>query len=163
MRFLHCQKCGAMLSHRDLGDEKDVPYCIGCDRPFFDFPYPCVICLPVSEDGKILLIKQSYGIERYVLVAGYIKPGESAEGAAVREISEEVGLDTLAVRYLYSRYYEKHDNLMLALCCKVKYGEPVISSEVKEAHWFTVKEAYDRLFEGSYGRDMISAVFADLD
>ena len=77
----------------------------------------------------------------------------------MREIAEEVGLETLSERFLYSKYYEKHDNLMIALLCTVKYGEPSLSSEVKEAHWFEPGEAYERLFEGSYGRDMIKLAF----
>lgn len=158
MTFRYCPKCGSELIPKQIGDEGDVPFCENCGRPFFPFAYPCVICLCVAEDGDVLLIKQSYGIKRFVCVAGYIKAGENAEDCARREIAEETGLETLGVRFLYSRYYEKHDNLMLAFACRVRKAELTLSGELTEAEWFTPDGAYDALFEGAYGRDMIDAV-----
>ncbi|MBP3856580.1 MAG: NUDIX domain-containing protein [Ruminiclostridium sp.] len=158
MKFDYCPKCGEKLLPKQIGDEGDVPYCGKCERPFFPFSYPCVICLCIAEDGDVLLIKQSYGIIRYVCVAGYIKSGEDAETAARREIAEETGLETLGVRFLYSRYYEKHDNLMLAFACRVRKSDLTLSGEVSDAAWFTPEEAEKALFEGAYGIDMLHEV-----
>lgn len=155
MKFDYCPKCGDKLLPKQIGDEGDVPFCEKCGRPFFPFSYPCVICLCVAEDGDVLLIKQSYGIIRYVCVAGYIKAGESAEDCAKREIAEETGLTMLSAHFLYSKYYEKHDNLMLAFACRVKKSELTLSGEVSEAKWFTPDEAEKALFEGAYGIDML--------
>ena len=158
MKFDYCPKCGEKLLPKQIGDEGDVPYCGKCERPFFPFSYPCVICLCIAEDGDVLLIKQSYGIIRFVCVAGYIKSGEDAETAARREIAEETGLETLGVRFLYSRYYEKHDNLMLAFACRVRKSDLTLSGEVSDAAWFTPEEAEKALFEGAYGIDMLHEV-----
>lgn len=158
MTFGYCPKCGDKLIPKAVGDEGEIPYCEKCSRPWFPFSYPCVIYLCMDENGEVLLIKQSYGIIRYVCVAGYIKSGEDAETAAKREIAEETGLETLGVRYLYSRYYEKHDNLMLAFACRVRRSELKLSGELSEAAWFSPKEAYDALFEGAYGRDMLTEI-----
>ena len=70
MKFGYCPVCGRKLEPKQIGDEGEIPYCGDCKRPFFPFSYPCVICLCISEEGDILLIKQSYGIIRYVCVAG---------------------------------------------------------------------------------------------
>ena len=158
MTFEYCPKCGEKLFPKQIGDEGDVPFCEKCSRPFFPFSYPCVICLCIAENDEILLIKQSYGIIRYVCVAGYIKSGESAEECAKREIAEETGLELLGTRFLYSKYYEKHDNLMLAFACRVRKGELKLSGELSEAAWFTPDEAYEALFDGAYGRDMINEI-----
>lgn len=155
MTFDYCPKCGEKLLPEQIGDEGDVPFCKKCSRPFFPFSYPCVICLCVSENDEVLLIKQSYGIIRYVCVAGYIKSGESAEEAAEREIAEETGLEMTGCRFLYSKFYAKHDNLMLAFVCRVKKAEPRISGELSEARWFSPEEAEKALFEGAYGIDML--------
>ena len=155
MTFDYCPKCGEKLSLKTIGDEENVPFCLKCERPFFPFSYPCVICLCVGENDEVLLIKQSYGIIRFVCVAGYIKSGESAEEAAEREIAEETGLEMTGARFLYSKYYDKHDNLMLAFLCRVKKAEPRISGELSEARWFSPEEAEKALFEGAYGIDML--------
>lgn len=155
MTFEYCPKCGAKLVTHEIGDEGNVPFCQKCERPFFPFSYPCVICLCVNEDDEVMLIKQSYGRDRFVCVAGYIKNGESAEGCAKREIAEETGLEMTKAHFLYSRYYDKHDNLMLAFACRVKKAEFRLSGEVKEAKWFTPGDAENALFEGAYGKDML--------
>lgn len=49
-----------------------------------------------ENTGRILLIQQ-YGRPSYILVAGYINRGESAEDAVRREILEETGLHAPAV------------------------------------------------------------------
>lgn len=41
--------------------------------------------------GKVLLIRNSY-VRYYGLPGGYVRPGEAAPAAAVRELLEEVGL-----------------------------------------------------------------------
>jgi NAD+ diphosphatase len=155
VKFDYCPVCGDKLIPKQIGDEGDVPFCEKCGRPFFPFSYPCVICLCIAEDGDVLLIKQSYGISRYVCVAGYIKAGENAEDCARREIAEETGLEMLSATFLYSRYYEKHDNLMLAFACRVRKAETKLSGEVSEAAWFTPEAAEKALFQGAYGIDML--------
>ncbi len=155
MKLDYCPVCGDKLIPKQIGDEGDVPFCEKCGRPFFPFSYPCVICLCIAEDGDVLPIKQSYGISRYVCVAGYIKAGENAEDCARREIAEETGLEMLSATFLYSRYYEKHDNLMLAFACRVRKAETKLSGEVSEAAWFTPEAAEKALFQGAYGIDML--------
>ncbi len=155
MKFTYCPQCGEKLIGKHIGDEGAVPFCEKCGRPFFPFSYPCVICLCVNEDGQVVLIRQSYGHQRFVCVAGYIKSGESAEETCRREIKEEIGLEVTGTRFLYSKYFAKHDNLMLAFVCNVKKDRFTLSDEVSEAEWFTPEEAHNALFEGAYGRDML--------
>lgn len=155
MNFEYCPKCGEKLLPREIGDEGAVPFCIICGRPFFPFSYPCVICLCFDENDNIILIRQSYDNTRYVCVAGYIKSGENAEDTVRREIKEEIGLEAVSMRFMYSRYYEKHDNLMLAFAVRVKGDDFSFSYEVSSAERFTSDEAEQRLSEGSYALDML--------
>lgn len=145
MTFIHCPLCGEKLTSKPIGDEGLVPFCEACGRPWFPFSYPCVICLCMDENGNIALIKQSYGEDRFVCVAGYVKHGESLESAARREVEEETGLSVLGVHYVNSYPYEKRDNLMLGFACRVKRADFSLSDEVKTATWFTPDEADNAL------------------
>ena len=150
MKFIHCPLCGEKLIPKNIGDEGLVPFCSSCDRPVFNIPYACTLTLVVNELGEVVLIRQNYvSKSNYVLVAGYIKSGESAEETAMREVQEEVGIYPDQVKYLKSYYYEKHDMLMLGFVAYANKCEISISGEVDEAGWFTMEEAAAKLREGS--------------
>lgn len=152
MDFIHCPRCGECLGKRQIGDEGLIPYCESCQRPWFPFSYPCVICLAVSEEGEIALIRQTYATERFVCVAGFINHKETAENAAIREIGEEIGLEVLDLRYVSSYYYEKNDNLMLGFAARVRKAPFRLSeNEVETARWFSADEAVKELSKGSTG------------
>lgn len=163
MNFKYCPQCGEKLSPKICGDEGEMPYCGNCNRPFFPFSYPCVICLCVTEDNsEIALIKQSYVSDNYVNVAGYVKEGETPETTAVREVMEEIGLETVSCKYLGSYYYAKRDNLMLGYICKVKKGELKLSSEVDSAGWFPLKNAARFLRDGSIAQNLLNDYISTL-
>ncbi len=146
MNFEYCAKCGEKLSLKTIGDEGLVPFCKNCNRPWFSFSYPCVICLAVDQNKNVALIKQSYGDnDRYVCVAGYVKQGETIENAAIREIKEEIGLDVCNIKYVKSYHYEKRDNLMFGFVCHVESTDFTLSCEVDKATWFTPAEADEKL------------------
>lgn len=48
--------------------------------------------LITDEEGRILLIRQTYGRKNWELPGGGIEPGESPMDGAVREVQEETGL-----------------------------------------------------------------------
>lgn len=88
----HCWECGAALIEKPLEGEGIVPFCPVCGE--YRFPmYNTAVSMIVTDEktGRILLIQQ-YGRPSYILVAGYVNRGESAENAVRREILEETGL-----------------------------------------------------------------------
>ena len=149
MVFEFCPFCGSRLIKKEIGDEGEIPFCEACDRPHFPIFSTCVICLCVNEFEEAVLIKQDYTGDRHILIAGYMKPGESAEEAVVREIEEEVGLKAESIHYAFSKFYDKRDQLMLAYICRVKKAELKPSpNEVNEAGWYPVEEAAVLLSKG---------------
>ncbi len=48
----------------------------------------------IAKDNKILLVKSSYGSQRWSLPGGGVDRGESCMSAASRELAEETGLDS---------------------------------------------------------------------
>src|ERR1700704_5781427 len=56
---------------------------------------PCVVLIPIQEDGRVVLIRQyRHSVRRdlWELPAGGINPNESPDAAAARECEEEIGL-----------------------------------------------------------------------
>jgi NAD+ diphosphatase len=68
-----------------------------------------------------------------------VEPGESAEGAVVREVAEEVGLRVADIRYVASQPWPFPQSLMLGFTARVE-GDPTLridDDEIEEARWFT--------------------------
>ncbi|MBQ8931005.1 MAG: NUDIX domain-containing protein [Ruminiclostridium sp.] len=159
MRFTYCPDCGKLLSHRDLGDEKNVPWCDDCNRPFFDTFYTCIIAIARCGD-RYALIRQKNddsetNTEKFICVSGYIGVCESAEAAAMREIKEELGIDAKKVTMISSYVYEKKKMLMLGFCADVEQMEFNISGELIEAHWFDKDTALEKLKNTSIGKELL--------
>lgn len=154
MRFKYCPDCAAELSSKDLGDEKDVPWCNACGRPWFEM-FPCCIIAVAHRDGKYALIRQ-HGCDdikddRFICVSGYIKPDETAQQAAVREISEELGLEALSCELISTYAYSKKQMLMIGFSAEVAEGDFSLSDELVEARWFDEDEAREKLKNTSVG------------
>ncbi len=157
MTFTYCPKCGEKLIPKTFGDDKDVPFCQKCNRPFFPVFSTCVICLCVNEYGEAALIKQTdMPTQHYILIAGYIKPGETAEETAMREIEEEIGIKPESCHLAFSWFYEKRDQLMLAFICRAKKADIKLSCELTEARWVPENEVLSKLKGGSMTVDVFN-------
>lgn len=158
MHFTYCPDCGTKTVLRQMGDDGDVPYCENCKKPLFDMFSTCVLSVLKNNRGEIALIKQSYGQqEHYVGVAGYMKCGETAEDAALREIREEIGVEAQNIRFLFSRWHAAKGQLMLCFCAESDAASFVLSQEVREAKWFAPEHAAAATREGSIIRQVVLA------
>lgn len=154
MRFKYCPDCGSRLSSKDLGDEKDVPWCEACSKPWFEM-FPCCIIAIAHREGRYALIRQQSSDDikddKFVCVSGYIKTNETAQQAAVREIKEELGLDALSCELISTYPYEKKQMLMIGFSAEVGDGDFSLSDELVEARWFDEDEAREKLKNTSVG------------
>lgn len=119
-----------------------VPYCKNCGEfRFATFASAVSMVVTNRQKDKILLAKH-LGQKDYILFAGYIKKGETAEKAVTREFKEETKLDTVKFKYMSSRYHEPKNVLMFNFLLVAEDGEPVIDTkELEEVRWFPVDEA----------------------
>lgn len=125
-----------------LSGEGLVPYCKKCGEYRFA-PFASAVSMVVTnrQRDKILLAKH-LGQEDYILFAGYIKKGETAEKAVTREFKEETKLDTVKFKYMSSRYHEPRNVLMFNYLLVAEDGEPEIDTkELEEVKWFPAEEA----------------------
>lgn len=159
MRFHYCPDCGSKLELRQVGDEGDTPWCPQCQRPLFDQFSTCIIALVVNGREEAAILRQGYISQRYGnLVSGYMKPGETAEECAQREIEEELGLSVSGLELVKTWWMEKNGLLMIGFFARTADAEMKLSGEVDTACWVPVKEALGQVHpEGSISHALISA------
>ncbi len=157
MNIRYCQQCGKELALMEIGDEGATPYCVGCERPHFGHPPCAVLVAVVSESMDVVLLRQDYVSEsNWVLVAGYVKAGESLEHAVQREVLEETGLKIYDCRYVSSYPYAKKDLLMVgfvAFSADDRFLQE--SKEVDDIRWESLRAAPSRLRTGSIGHEHV--------
>ncbi len=154
----YCMECGAKLELRPHESEGDIPYCPRCGEYRFPiFSTACSMIVMNRDESKILLIKQ-YGMEDYILVAGYINKGEDAETAALREITEELGVQAAGIRFNRTHYYGPSNTLMINFRIILDSEEIHPNDEIDSWRWFTPEEARNNVRPDSLARDFLTGM-----
>lgn len=154
-----CSICGNKLTLKEVGDEGLVPYCLNCNRPIFNHNSLCVILMIENELNQLMVIKQSYGFQKFVLVAGYVKYMATVEETIRDEVFEETGQIVDDFSFFKSIVHEKSDNLMLAFHVNVKMRLIKISKELSFATWMNIDEAIDALKEASLAYGLVKEYY----
>lgn len=145
----YCGICGTKLIKKNLEHEGLIPFCPACNSYRFE-TYNCAVSMIVTTKSfdKVLLIEQ-YGQKRYILVAGYINKGESAEEACKRELYEEVGLKLDKVIFQRTEFHSKSNTLMLNYIVTVEDTNVKPNYEIDSYAWFSLEEGKNKIFLGS--------------
>lgn len=164
MEIIYCQRCGMKLIPKEIGDEGFIPFCEYCQIPYFNNPICSVLVVVVNPKDEVLLLRQNYVSEsHWVLVAGYLKVGETLEQAVAREVQEETGLTVQDCHYILSYDYPRKELLMLGF---VAYTNDITfthhSKEVDDLRWASFPIAQQLLREGSIGQQLLKQVFKDV-
>ena len=103
-----------------------------------------VIMLVSSGDKIILGRKKDWPDDRFSILAGFVEPGETIEGAVAREVMEEVGIPITNIKYHSSQPWPYPSNLMLGFFAEALSEEiRITDDELAEARWFTRDELID--------------------
>ena len=136
-----CPRCGTPTDVAGLGWWRTCPADGSEHYPRTD---PAIIALLVDDEGNALLGRQTRWPEgAFSTLAGFVEPGESAESAVVREISEEVGLRPTAATYIGSQPWPFPASLMLGYHATVAGVRPEPHPdgvEIAEARWISRDE-----------------------
>lgn len=152
MRFVYCPQCGLKLTEKPIGDDGLIPYCTRCDRAWFDMFSSCVLVLVANEQDEVALTHQPHLSARYgVFTSGYIKPGETAEQAAAREVREELGLTIDSLESVGSFWYPKRGQLMHRFIGRCHKQPITCSTEVVDARWVPAAEMPGYMFPETEG------------
>lgn len=141
MRINYCIQCGKALVNKLVGDEGEQRYCPECNKFYFDNPVCCVLAAIINERGEVLLLKQNYISEKYVLCSGYMKKGDTPEAAVAREALEETGQRVLSCDYVGGYYFEPKNLIMLGFVAYVRAAPFGSSNEVDGLAWVDLDSA----------------------
>lgn len=108
---------------------------------------PTIAAAIILHDGKLLLAQRKVkeGSLSWQFPAGEVEPGESAEEAAVRETSEEVGLEVHATKFLGERIHPNTGRRMAYVACEIESGEAQVTDadELAAVAWALPSEVAD--------------------
>ncbi len=93
----------------------------------------------MGADQEVLLARGArFPVPMYSCLAGFVEPGEDLEGAVIREVKEEVGVDVDDVRYVGSQPWPFPHSLMVGFRCNYVGGDIVCEEgEILDAQWYT--------------------------
>jgi len=136
------QFCGACGEPTEPMAGERARRCARCEQVYYPRLAPAMI-VAVERDDQILLGRSPHfpaGI--YSVLAGFVEPGESLEGAVAREVREEAGVEVRGVRYFGSQPWPFPNSLMIGFNATWASGEVKVDGvELEDAGFF----AYDDL------------------
>jgi len=141
----HCPICGTPTTVNPGGHSTTCPK-DGTEH--FPRTDPAVIMLVTDPADRCLLAhNKAWPQGRVSILAGFVDPGESAEHAVAREVSEETGITVGRVTYLGSQPWPMPRSLMLGFHAYAEGGQDihVDAEEIGEARWYSREELLDSL------------------
>ena len=151
-----CGRCG---TPSQTGEKERSLVCPKCGHVEYPSIPPSVL-VAVRDGERLLLTRYNRpGTPRYVLVAGYVEAGETAEQAAAREVMEETGVRIKNLRYLGSQPWGLSGTLSLAYAAELDGSDEITwdTEELSEACWVHRKDVPPVPNEESITMTIISA------
>jgi NAD+ diphosphatase len=137
-RHKFCAVCGTATRVASAGWCRRCPSCKAQHFPRTD---PVVIMLPVRGERCLLGRNARRAGARFSCLAGFVEPGETLEEAVRREVLEESGLRTGAVRYVASQPWPFPSSLMCGFIAEAISDTLAIdTAELETARWFSRAE-----------------------
>lgn len=160
---MYCTECGEKLTLMFASGEGLVPYCKNCGKfRFAQFATAVSMVVTNRQKDKILLAKH-VDQDDYILFAGYVKKGETAEKAVTREFKEETKLNTVKYKYMSSRYHEPNNVLMLNFIIVAEDGDPVLDEdELEEVKWFSFEKALANVKKDSIAETFLKNALTEI-
>ncbi len=160
---MFCTECGEKLTLMFANGEGLVPYCKNCNQyRFAQFATAVSMVVTNRAKDKILLARH-VGQEDFIVFAGYVKKGETAEKTVTREFKEETKLNAVKYKYMSSRYHEPKNVLMLNFIVVAEDGEPVLDAkELEEVRWFAFEDALEAIRKDSVAEAFLKSAVNEI-
>ena len=102
-----------------------------------------VTCIIRDADGRVLMVRHTYGKPSWFFPGGGIRKNETPEAAIRREIREEVGIELVDLRQIgnfLSTIDFKKDNVTVFTARPASAALRLRREEIAEARWTDVNE-----------------------
>lgn len=110
-------------------------------------PFTIGVSGVIVNEGKVLLVKLTYGHRGWILPGGYVRTRETIGEAVRREVLEETGLvvEPSGLISVRSRIRDNRNDIYVTFLVKVVGGElRPDGKEIAEARYFTLAEMEGR-------------------
>lgn len=94
-----------------------------------------------NKDTKYLLVQSSEDSSHWIFPKGHVKPGESLEMAALREVLEEAGIKAEIISTLGESRFTKKTEKVRVLYFLMRYKTFCYTRENREVRWCNYEEA----------------------
>lgn len=160
---MYCYECGEKLALVLHNQEGLVPFCKNCNEYRFPQFTTAVTIVATNRDKDKILLAKHKGQDDFILFAGYVKKGETAEKTVTREFKEETKLNVVKFKYMSSRYNAAKNLLLLNFLAIAENGEIMPDlSEIDEVKWFTFDEALQNVRKDSDAEVFLKNAIAEL-
>ena len=160
---MFCTECGEKLTLMFANGEGLVPYCKNCNQYRFAQFATAVSMGGTNRAKDKILLARHVGQEDFILFAGYVKKGETAEKTVTREFKEETKLNAVKYKYMSSRYHEPKNVLMLNFIVVAEDGEPVLDAkELEEVRWFAFEDALEAIRKDSVAEAFLKSAVNEI-
>lgn len=132
-----CARCGAPTVSAEAGH---LRVCTDetCGRQDFPRTDAAIIVLVRSGDRCLLGRQASWADHTFSIIAGFVEPGETLEGAVAREVREETGILVTDVKYVASQPWPFPRSLMVGFTATATNTEiRLCDGELEDARWFS--------------------------
>lgn len=111
----YCPLCASALAARTIeGIERQACSVPGCGFVHWDNPVP-VVAAVVEYGGQVVLARNARWPRRmFSLITGFLERNETPEEAVVREVKEELGLDSEATHFIGHYPFPAMNQLIVA-------------------------------------------------
>lgn len=130
----YCGCCGSLMQ---TGTDERKMICLTCGNQVYPRINPAVI-VAVCDGDRLLMTRYNRPGSWFVLIAGFVEIGESAEDTVHREVMEEAGIKIKNIRYFGSQPWGIPGNLTLGYTCELDGDDTITldTVELSEGRWF---------------------------
>jgi len=137
-----CKQCGSSLDHRHIeGKLRQTCTSKNCNYIEWSNPIPIVGGIIEVADGIVLAHNKSWPCEVYSIITGFLESAETPLEAIVREIKEELGLETKDSPESIG-IYSNFTNNQLLLTYHVECEGNIVLGEELDSYKIVTKDAF---------------------